>query len=390
MDPLIHIVEFRRVVAKPPRNSRRTHMQDTRKSPIRRRAAAAAVLAVGLTLAAGCTGASSGSGTEDSSAKKYTYNSADPAAKPVDVSTLKGDFDGLAKPDGTLRFGVVLKTLTNEYWQEVERGMKAAGSRYGVELTIQAAGGESAHSQQLSIAQTMVNQEFDAFLVSPESTSNLTPALKQMQSKGVPVVNVEDARVEATSFVGPESLVEGGKAGDYVVAQLPDGGKVAQIEGAAGSSAAQLRTRGFKEAVAKASNLKLIASVPADWDARKAYDAASSLLRANPDLKAIYANNDTMALGVVKAVADAGRTGKVLVVGTDGVPSAIKAIVAGKLSATTTPQPFEQGYWAVQAALALVQGKKVPEFVLTPAVLVDKANVAERYETNGLQKNNEG
>jgi ABC-type sugar transport system substrate-binding protein len=365
-------------------------MHQTPRNPIRRRVAAAAVLAAGLTLAAGCTGASAGSGSDDSVAKKYTYNSADAAVKPVDVATLKTEFDGLAKPDRSLRFGVVLKTLTNEYWQEVERGMKAAASRHGVELNIQAAGAESALSQQLSIAQTMVNQKFDAFLVSPESTSNLTPALKQMQAKGVPVVNVEDARAEATSFVGPESLVEGGKAGEYVAAQLPGGGKVAMIEGAAGSSAAQLRTQGFKDAVAKAKNLKLVASVPADWDARKAYDAATSLLRANPDLKAIYANNDTMALGVVKAVADAGRTGKVIVVGTDGVPSAIKAIMAGKLSATTTPQPFEQGYWSVQAALALVQGKKVPEFVLTPAILVDKTNVADRYETNGLQKNDEG
>jgi len=353
----------------------------------RRRCAGILATVAGLTVIVGCTGASSNNAasTGDASGATYSYKSGDAALKGTDATTLEAMFSGLTKPDRELRFGVVLKTLTNEYWQEVERGMKAAAEKYGIDLTVQAASGESAQSQQLSIAQTMIGQPFDAFLVSPESTSNLTPAIKQMQGKGLPIVNVEDARVDATTFVGPASLVEGGKAGEYIASKLPNGGKVAQIEGAAGSNAAQLRTKGFKEAVAKAGNLKLVASVPGDWDASKAYNAASSLLKANSDLAAIYANNDTMALGVVKAVADAGRTGKVIVVGTDGVPSAIKAIESGTLSASTTPQPYSQGYWAVQCALALVQGQDVPEFVLTSAVLVDKKNVGEMYTDEGLQ-----
>lgn len=350
--------------------------------------ALAGVLA-GLVAAAGCSGASTKTTAKSAGATscKYTYNGGNESVEATDVTTLSSLLGGLQKPASSPRFGVVLKTLTNEYWQQVERGMKDAARKYGINLTVQAASGESAQSQQLSIAQTMVGQKFAAFLVSPESTSNLTPAIKQMEAKCLPIVNVEDARVSSTAFVGPASLVEGGKAGEYVASKLPNGGKVAQIEGAAGSSAAVLRTKGFKDAVAKAKNLHLIASVPGDWDAGKAYNAASSLLKANHDLAAIYANNDTMALGVVKAVADAGLTGKVLVLGTDGVPSAIKAIEAGTLSATTTPQPYSQGYWAVQSALALVQGKKVPEFVLTSAVLVDKGTVGSRYDAKGLQTN---
>lgn len=353
----------------------------------RRHRAGILAAVAGLTALAACSPASSNSTADSvgSGSSGTRYTSGDPSLKGTDATTLDSLFSGLEKPDKHLRFGVVLKTLTNEYWQEVERGMKAAAKKYGIDLTVQAAAGESAQSQQLSIAQTMIGQRFDAFLVSPESTSNLTPAIKQMQAKGLPIVNVEDARVDATTFVGPASLVEGGKAGEYIAAELPKGGKVAQIEGAAGSNAAQLRTRGFKEAINKAGDLKLVASVPGDWDASKAYNAASSLLKANHDLAAIYANNDTMALGVVKAVADAGRTGRVTVVGTDGVPSAIKAIRSGTLSATTTPQPYSQGYWAVQSALALVQEKDVPAFVLTSAVLVDKKNVAEKYNDDGLQ-----
>lgn len=344
-----------------------------------------------MTVLAACSpadGNSSAHGGGSGNGGKYSYTSADPSLKGADVTTLDALFSGLEKPNAQVRFGVVLKTLTNEYWQEIERGMKSAAEKYGIDLTVQASSEESAQSQQLSITQTMIGQRFDAFLVSPESTSNLTPAIKQMQSKGLPIVNVEDARIDATAFVGPASQFEGGNAGEYIASQLPNGGKVAQIEGSAGSNAAQLRTSGFKEAISKAPNVQLVASVPGDWDASKAYDAASSLLKANPDLAAIYANNDTMALGVVKAVADAGRTGRVIVVGTDGIPSAIKAIKDGTLSATTTPQPYSQGYWAVQCALALVEGKSVPAFVLTPAVLVDKNNVAQMYGDDGLQSIN--
>lgn len=343
------------------------------------------------TVLAGCSPAD-GNGSSNAGGSgnggKYSYTSADPSLPGTDATALNSLLSGLEKPTEQLRFGVVLKTLTNEYWQEVDRGMKAAADKYGIDLAVQASSEESAQTQQLSITQTMIGQPFDAFLVSPESTSNLAPAIKQMQTKGLPIVNVEDARVDATTFVGPASQVEGGLAGEYIASQLPNGGKVAQIEGMAGSNAAQLRTSGFKDAIGKAGNLQLIASVPGDWDASKAYNAASSLLKANPDLAAIYANNDTMALGVVKAVADAGRTSRVIVVGTDGVPSAIKAIEDGTLSATTTPQPYSQGFWAVQFALALVQGKDVPPFVLTPAVLVDKNNVAQMYNDDGLQSIN--
>src|SRR3954470_404116 len=226
----------------------------------RRRAGVLAAVA-GLTALAACSPAASNSSANASGASSggYSYKSGDASLEGTDATTLDPLFSGLDKPSEDLRFGVVLKTLTNEYWQEVERGMKAAADKYGIELTVQAASGESAQSQQLSIAQTMIGQPFDAFLVSPESTSNLTPAIQQMQEKGLPIVNVEDARVDATTFVGPASLVEGGKAGEYIASQLPGGGKVAQIEGAAGSSAAQLRTQGFKDAIAKAANLQLVA-----------------------------------------------------------------------------------------------------------------------------------
>ncbi len=112
------------------------------------------------------------------------------------------------------------------------------------------------------------------------------------------------------------------------------GGKVAIIEGKAGNVTGDARRDGVKKALAAAGNAPLVASLPGDWDRAKALDVAASVLQRNPDLRAFYAANDTMALGALQAVKNANKLGKVLVVGTDGVPEAVASVKAGQLSAT--------------------------------------------------------
>src|SRR5579872_368201 len=107
----------------------------------------------------------------------YTYNSDSPNATKVEGAEMAktlGDF----KQPPNLKIGVVLKSLTNQYWQGIESGIKAAAAKYKVDVTVQAASSESSATQQLTIAQTLFGKGFNAFILSPESTSNLTPALK--------------------------------------------------------------------------------------------------------------------------------------------------------------------------------------------------------------------
>jgi ribose transport system substrate-binding protein len=216
--------------------------------------------------------------------------------------------------------------------------------------------------------------------VSPEASSNLTPAIKQMQSAGVPIVNTDDARIDGTSYVGPSHELDGSQAADLIAQRLPDGGDVAQIEGQAGSNAAILRIKGFKEGVAKHPNLKLVASVPGNWDGTMAYNDTQTLLRKNPNIKAFYADNDTMAVWVAKAVSDMGQQGKILIVGTDGIPAVLDGIKTGKITATVTPLPFYQGYWSVEAAVRLLAGQKVPDWVVAPAQLITKDNIDKFFD----------
>jgi ABC-type sugar transport system substrate-binding protein len=225
----------------------------------------------------------------------------------------------------------------------------------------------------------MLQGDCDAFAVSPLSSSNLQPFLDRVHEAGIPLINVDDAKVDATVFVGGDHREMGVMAAEYIAEQLPDGGQVAQIEGQAASPAAQQRIDGYTTTIGEHPNLELVASQPGDWDRLKALDAAANIMRANPDVKAFYANNDTMALGVVEAVANAGKTGEIIVVGTDGVPDAIRSVREGSMSATVASFPYEMGRTALAVAIRLLEGQDVPGTVVSQQELITQDNVDEYF-----------
>lgn len=347
---------------------------------IRKNAVLAALAATSVLVTAACSSAADvAGGTDEETA--YTYTSDQEGLDQIAGEELQETL-GAVEVSEDYRMAVILKALTNQYWQGIEQGAKAAAEHYGVEITIQAASSETAQTEQLTIAQTLTGQNFDAYVVAPESTSNLTPALRQMQSQGAPIVNVDDARIAATAYVGPDHESNGIQAAEEFAQRFPDGAKVAQIEGQAGSSAAILRIAGFEKGVEEAGNLDLVASVPGDWDADKAFAAAQQIIRQHPDLKGIYANNDTMAVGAAKAVEASGLD--IAVIGTDGVPEAIAGVRNGSMAATVSPLPFWEGYWAVETAVLLLEGEDVPEWVVAPAQLIREDNVDEFYDADGF------
>lgn len=343
-----------------------------------RNVSALVAIPLALSLLAACSGADS---PDNSGSSTYEYNS-----DQENLDSVEGVKFGEAEmPSGEgERIGVVLKALSNQYWQGIELGVNAAAKEFGVEVVVQAASSETAHTEQLTIAQTMVNDKYDAYIFAPESTSNLTPALELIAKQGAPVVNVDDARIAATVYVGPDHELNGKFAADHFAQMFPDGGKVAQIEGQAGSSAAILRIAGFTAGVEAHENLELVASVPGNWDANQAFGATQQVLQQHPDVVGIYANNDTMAIGVSQAIIEAGKEGQILVIGTDGVPEAISAVRNGAMEATVSPLPFYEGYWAVEAAVRLLRGEEVKPWIVAPAQLITKENVDEYYSPDGL------
>jgi ribose transport system substrate-binding protein len=295
----------------------------------------------------------------------------------IDWSALESEFGEVPQPAEGTQIGGVSKTLTNEYWRALGEGYQNAADEYGVTVVYQAAQSEGDQLGQLSITETLISQGFDALLLSPQTDANLQPALETAEAQNIPVINVNDAVIPAARhYVGNVQRDNGVRVAQWFIENVPEGGKVAVIEGQAGVFAAGQRTGGFTDTITSESDtFEVVASVPGNWDRQAAYDATATILQQHPDLVGIYANNDGMALGVVEAVKAAGLEDQVRVFGTDGISDAYASIRAGELDGTVDSFPVLTGEVAMEVALRLLGGQDLPRVVTTPQALVTQENV---------------
>ena len=296
----------------------------------------------------------------------------------MDWSELESKLGALPAIPANTKAGAVSKTLTNEYWRSLGEGYTKFGDKVGVPVVYQAAQSEGDQLGQLTIAEGLVTQGYNVLLVSPQTDANLQPVMEQAKAAGVPVVNVNDAVIpQAEHYVGNVQRDNGVRVAKWFIENRPDGGKVAIVEGQAGVYAAVQRTDGFKKTIEEAGKFQVVASVPGNWDRQMSYDAATNILQQNPDLVGFYANNDGMALGIVEAVKAAGLQEKVAVFGTDGISDAYASIKAGELTGTVDSFPVLTGEVALEVALRLVAGQKLPRVVATPQALITKDNISD-------------
>lgn len=301
--------------------------------------------------------------------------STDDAADAIEYTELEAALGPVPAVEGDVTIGSIMKYLGNQYWIALAEGQQDRAAKYGITVDVQAASSESDQVGQLNAAETMLQNQYSALLVSPQSDTNLCPAVEKGEQGGVPVLNVNDAVLPgAKQWVGPNQIQNGISAAEYMIENLPAGAKVAVIEGQAGVYAAKQRTAGFTQ-TAEAGGLEVVASVPGDWDIAKARDAAATIIQQYPDIAGFYANNDGMALGIAEAVNAAGLKGTVMVIGTDGIEDAYEAIRNGDMTATVDSYPYLTGQVSVDVALRILGGQTVPRAVYTPQALITSENV---------------
>lgn len=331
----------------------------------------------------GCTATATGSGT----AAPGTGGSKNLAA--LVEAKAKTPLDTLLKSLGTPKASknvllcYVTRTLSNEFWSYEVQGFKARAKQLGVKEKVFAVTDETSITEQLDAAKSAAGQGCSAILASPIAANSLDSVFSTAIASGVPAVVLNDAKgtLPGVVYVGPDAQNLGKLAADYIANKLPTGGNIAMIGGDPGSSNAVDRGKGFTAAVKSDPNLNLVASQSiAGWDVTKAQEAAAAMLTAHPDIKAFYSQNDDMGRGVETAIANAGLTGKIVLVGSDGIPEAKQQIAAGKYTATCSERPVTEGGAGVDAALWLLAGKKVPAWVNVPGFIIDSSNVA-KYPT---------
>ncbi|HTL46280.1 MAG TPA: substrate-binding domain-containing protein [Vicinamibacterales bacterium] len=285
---------------------------------------------------------------------------------------------------GKPRIAMVLKTLNNPFFIDMQRGAEDAAKRLNVDLTVQAAERETDVEKQMQIIENLVETGVNALAIAPSGSKEVVTAVAKANAANIPVVIVDDkvdaqaakeAGVHWEAYVGSDN-VEGGRIAGRYLAQLTNGSaNVALLEGIPGHQTGDARLKGFKEAIQSSPGIKIVASQTANWERDQGFNVFQNMLQAHPDIDAVFACNDMMALGAVEAIRAAGKTGKIRVIGFDAIDDARKAIAAGTMDGSVAQFPSEMGRIAIENAVKLIQHQPVQAETATKLEMITKANV---------------
>jgi ribose transport system substrate-binding protein len=284
---------------------------------------------------------------------------------------------------GPKTVALVLKTLNHPFFVDMRRGAQEAADRLGVRLQVQAAEREIDVEKQMQIVENLIQTGIGALCITPSGSREIVSALVKARNAKVPIVVVDtrvdakaaaDAGVTTETFVGSDNYDGGRIAGDFVVKMSGGKARVGILEGIPGHETGDSRLRGFRDGVKTSPGITIVASQPANWERDQGFNVFQNMLQAHPDIDTVFAASDLMALGAVEAIAAAGKTGRIRVVGFDALDDAKKAIAAGTMEASVAQFPHEMGKVAVESAVKVMRGEKVPPDIKVKLELVTKEN----------------
>lgn len=265
---------------------------------------------------------------------------------------------------------LVISTLNNPFFVTMKEGAEQKAQELGYDLIVLDSQNdpakELANVEDLSVRGTKV------LLINPTDSDAVTNAIRLANRAGLPVLTLDRAanRGDVVSHIASDNVAGGLMAGDYIAEQIGADARVIQLEGIAGTSAARERGKGFAQAVTK-HGFELMASQPADFDRTKGLNVMENLLTGNPTVQAVFAQNDEMALGAMRALQAANKK-DVMIVGFDGTQDGIKAVQGGRLAATIAQQPNAIGAIAVETADRILKGETVADHIPVPLQVISE------------------
>jgi len=277
------------------------------------------------------------------------------------------------------RVALVMKSLANEFFVTMAEGAKQhqAAHRDDYDLIVNGIRNETDITQQVALVEQMVAQGVQAIVIAPADSRALVPVLRRAQQHGVVVVNIDNKLDAATlteaglrvPFVGPDNRAGARAVGEAVATRLGKGDAVAILEGVPTAFNAQQRRLGFEDAM-HAAGVRVVAVQGAQWEQDKANAVSAALLREHPDLKAILASNDSMALGAAAAVRQSPRAGQVLVAGFDNIAAVRQLLDDGRILVTADQHGDRLAVYGIEFALRLLRKEAAPEDRQTPVDVV--------------------
>lgn len=265
-----------------------------------------------------------------------------------------------------IKLGLSMSTLNNPFFVYLKDMVVQEANNQGFEVIVVDAQNDSA--KQNNDVEDLLQKGVDALLINPTDSSAISAAVQNANTIGIPVITIDRSadKGDVASLIASDNISGGKMAAQYIIDTLGEGAVVAELEGIPGTSAARERGEGFHSLAD--TKLNVVVKQAADFDRTKGLNVTENLLQGNPNIQAVFAQNDEMALGAVEAVASSGKN--IVVIGFDGSADALKAIKEGKLSATIAQQFDLIGQKAVQTAADILSGKPVEKYVPVAIKLV--------------------
>ncbi len=279
---------------------------------------------------------------------------------------------------------LIMKSLANEFFVTMADGARAHETEHGdqYELIVNGIKNEIDLAQQVALIDQMIATRVDAIVIAPADSKAMVPALSRAVSAGIVVVNI-DNRLDAAvlgeydlsiPFVGPDNLLGAELVGRYLARHMTAGQQVAILEGVPTAYNSQQRTAGFEKALSEAG-LEIVAQQSAQWDQTAAVTVTSGILVQHPDLAAIVAANDNMALGAIAAATQAGRIDELKIVGFDNISAVQQLIKDGTVLATADQHADLLAVYGIEYALEAIATGTEPDDRSTPVDLVTIENI---------------
>lgn len=274
-----------------------------------------------------------------------------------------------------IKIAVVLKAINSDYWKQVQAGCNAAAKEQGVKVDVLGPNAETDIAGQTALMEDQITKKVSVLVVAPSQPSAAVATFDKAAAAKVPVILIDtDANWDKkVSFVGTGNEAGGEVGGKFIAGKLKKGDEVVIIRGALGDTTHDQRVNGAKKAMEDAG-LKVVAVQPANSDRNMGMSVMENLLQTYPNVKAVFASNDEMALGAERAIIQAGKKG-IVVVGFDGSPDALKSIKAGELTGSVAQSAYNIGKFGVEAAVKVAKGETVDKRIDTGTSMVTSENV---------------
>lgn len=284
-----------------------------------------------------------------------------------------------------LRIALVMKTLTNPFFIEMEKGARNAEAEFGIDLIVRTAAQETSIEQQIEIIEELIAGRVDAIVIAPGDSLRLIPVLKLAQDAGIVVINI-DNRLDAefsksyglvnVPFISVDNEQGAYLSAKYISGKIDTPTEVIILEGIVEAQNAQDRKSGTLRALEENPNITVVGSESAHWKIDEGYTVTQALFKLHPDVRAIFSANDMMALGSIQFLKDTGKT-DVMVAAYDALEEAKEAIREGTLMVTIDQQASKQGYLGIEYAVRALNGEDLPAETMVDVIVVSQETLED-------------